>query len=163
MNASVPRRRARPVPAVLSAMAVAAVIALLAWALAGCDTSRDAASPSGSPTSTGLPDQAATRVVDVQSTRRALADGAAAIDVRTAEEYAAGHLTGARNISLADPDFDRRLSALDPDEDYVVYCASGRRAAEAITRMKESGFTGRLLNAGGFTDLRAAGLEVDAG
>lgn len=63
------------------------------------------------------------------------------LDVRTPEEYAAGHLPGARLIP-----HDRlaqRLAELDQvkDQELIVYCRSGRRAALAIDLLKRAGFS----------------------
>lgn len=61
------------------------------------------------------------------------------IDVRTPEEFAAGHLDGALLIDIKDASFDLKIAALDPNADYIVYCRSGNRSAQAVTRMREAG------------------------
>lgn len=63
------------------------------------------------------------------------------LDVRTAEEYAAGHVPGALNV--AHDQIEQRLSELAPhrDDEVVLYCRSGRRAALAIERLRAAGFT----------------------
>lgn len=63
------------------------------------------------------------------------------IDVRTPEEFAAGHLDGALLYNVQDPSFEANIAALDPTATYVVYCRSGNRSAQAIERMKAVGFT----------------------
>jgi len=63
------------------------------------------------------------------------------LDVRTPEEFAAGHLDGAILVDIKDPSFDTKLAALDPSVAYVVYCRSGNRSAQAVERMKAAGFT----------------------
>ena len=63
------------------------------------------------------------------------------LDVRTPEEFAAGHLDGAVLVDIKDPSFDTKLAALDPSVAYVVYCRSGNRSAQAVERMKAAGFT----------------------
>jgi phage shock protein E len=63
------------------------------------------------------------------------------IDVRTPAEFATGHLDGAVNIDVQSADFDERIAQLDPAGDYVVYCRSGNRSAQAITRMEALGFS----------------------
>ncbi|RIJ78762.1 rhodanese-like domain-containing protein [Nakamurella silvestris] len=63
------------------------------------------------------------------------------VDVRTPEEYTAGHLDGAVNISLAATDFRQRIDALPKDGNYMVYCRTGVRSAEATSIMKSAGFT----------------------
>jgi rhodanese-related sulfurtransferase len=80
----------------------------------------------------------------------------AVIDVRTADEWAGGHLDGAVNIDLQSADFASKIDALDHAANYVVYCHSGNRAGQAINYMQGAGFTGELMNAGGVAD--AAGM-----
>ncbi len=63
------------------------------------------------------------------------------LDVRTPEEFAAGHLDGAVLVDIKDPSFGEKLTALDPSAPYVVYCRSGNRSAQAVERMKAAGFT----------------------
>ena len=73
---------------------------------------------------------------------------AAVIDVRTPEEFAAGHLDGALNLDVQSAGFTEQLSSLDPTANYVVYCRSGNRSKAAIESMKSLGFTGTLTNGG---------------
>lgn len=82
------------------------------------------------------------------------------IDVRTADEFGAGHLEGAINIDVQSASFDAMASQLPADADYVVYCRSGNRSAAAIERLQALGFTS-LTNAGGLDAAAAAtGLDV---
>jgi rhodanese-related sulfurtransferase len=85
------------------------------------------------------------------------------IDVRTPEEYAAGHLDGATLIDIKDASFDAKIAELDPNASYIIYCRSGNRSAQAVERMKEAGFTnltdlGSLENAS-----EEAGIAIVAG
>ena len=73
---------------------------------------------------------------------------AAVIDVRTAEEFATGHLDGALNFDVQSAGFTEQLASLDPAANYVVYCRSGNRSTAAIESMKTLGFTGTLTNGG---------------
>jgi rhodanese-related sulfurtransferase len=61
------------------------------------------------------------------------------IDVRTVEEFAEGHVPGAINIPLASvPD---NLGAFgEMQTPIVMYCRSGRRAAEALEILSNAGF-----------------------
>lgn len=63
------------------------------------------------------------------------------LDVRTPEEYAAGHVVGARNIPHTQ--IAERLAELGDarDRDLVVYCRSGSRSAIALEKLREAGFT----------------------
>jgi phage shock protein E len=62
------------------------------------------------------------------------------LDVRTPEEYAAGHLPGAVNIPL--DLLATRLGELSGarERDIVVYCRTGRRSAEALGVLDKAGF-----------------------
>ncbi|MFI5370210.1 MAG: rhodanese-like domain-containing protein [Candidatus Eisenbacteria bacterium] len=72
---------------------------------------------------------------------RALVEGGARLlDVRTAAEFAAGHLPGAVNIPLQE--LDRRVRELGPkDAGIVVYCLSGHRSQRAHGMLVAGGFT----------------------
>lgn len=63
------------------------------------------------------------------------------LDVRTAEEFAEGHLEGAINIPVQV--LEVKLSSLPAkkDQDIVVYCRSGRRSATAKAILEKAGFT----------------------
>ena len=63
------------------------------------------------------------------------------VDVRTPEEFAAGHLPGADNIDWFGSGFLAECqSALDKDRPVMVYCRSGKRSAAAAVRLGKSGF-----------------------
>jgi rhodanese-related sulfurtransferase len=64
-----------------------------------------------------------------------LSDDTVIVDVRTPAEYATGHLDGAVNIDFQSPSFDDAVADLDSDADYVVYCQSGNRSAQAVSVM----------------------------
>lgn len=73
--------------------------------------------------------------------RIASGDAPLVLDVRTPEEFADGHLPGARNIphdDLAD-----RLDELgvSQDDEIVVHCHSGRRAIAAEATLRDAGYT----------------------
>lgn len=63
------------------------------------------------------------------------------LDVRTPEEFAAGHIEGAVNIDVSGSGFEAALGELDPEVPYAVYCRSGNRSATALAVMEHLGFT----------------------
>lgn len=73
------------------------------------------------------------------------------IDVRTAEEYAAGHVGQAVNIPYEE--IAQRISEVttEKDAEIYVYCRSGRRSGIAKAALDEAGFS-RVVNAGGLED-----------
>ena len=95
--------------------------------------------------------------VNTPAAEHAVEKGAAIIDVRTPEEYAAGHLKGAVNIDVEQADFTQRVAKLPTDKTYVVYCHSGNRATTASELMKKEGFE-HVINGGGYEALLMTGL-----
>lgn len=83
------------------------------------------------------------------------------LDVRTAEEYAAGHVPGARNI--AHELLPARLAELADarDRDIVVYCRSGRRSAIALETLRAAGFARIAQLEGDFLAWEAAQRPVE--
>jgi phage shock protein E len=74
------------------------------------------------------------------------------LDVRTPEEFAAGHVPGAINIPYTH--LPSRVSEIADagDKDVVLYCATGVRAERGAERLRENGFT-KLLHLDG--DMKA--------
>lgn len=62
------------------------------------------------------------------------------IDVRTPQEYSQGNIPNSININSNDPELEVKLSSLDKNEPYVLYCVSARRSAGVMKVMKEKGF-----------------------
>jgi rhodanese-related sulfurtransferase len=63
------------------------------------------------------------------------------IDVRSATEFAEGHVQGAINLDIENGAFEAKLSSLDKSVGYTLYCRSGRRSAIAAELMATAGFT----------------------
>ena len=62
------------------------------------------------------------------------------IDLRTASEFAGGHIAGAQNLDYRSPDFSRNLPAMDMDTAYLIHCASGGRSSQALVVFERLGF-----------------------
>lgn len=83
------------------------------------------------------------------------------LDVRTPEEFASGHVPGARNLS-----HDQLATRLDElaslrDKQVVLYCRSGRRSLLAADTLRKAGF-GRLLHLqGDFQAWQAAQQPIE--
>jgi rhodanese-related sulfurtransferase len=54
------------------------------------------------------------------------------VDIRTPQEFAAGHIKGAINLNMRDEDFAEKLAKLDKDKTYLMHCASGGRSGAVI-------------------------------
>jgi rhodanese-related sulfurtransferase/DNA-binding transcriptional ArsR family regulator len=82
------------------------------------------------------------------------------LDVRPAEEYAAGHLPGAVNIPL--DQLQRRLDELDRQQEIVAYCRGPHcvLAFDAVARLRAQGLQARRLE-DGYPEWKTAGLPVE--
>ena len=90
------------------------------------------------------------------------AGDAVVIDVRTPEEFKAGHVPGAVNLDLNAPDFDKKVEALDKNKTYLVHCQRGGRAAQAVERMRPH--LDKIFNfSGSMAAWTAAGMAVEKG
>jgi len=75
------------------------------------------------------------------------------IDVRTAQEFQAGHIPGALHIEhtqIAQQIFKAKVSK---DDQVILYCRSGRRSGLALDTLKQMGFT-NAKNYGGMEEAR---------
>lgn len=82
------------------------------------------------------------------------------LDVRPAEEFAAGHLPGAVNLPLGE--LEKRLAELPLGQPVVAYCRGPYcvLAYDAVAKLREAGFQARRLE-GGLPEWRRAGLPVE--
>jgi len=83
------------------------------------------------------------------------------IDVRTASEYAAGHVSQAVNIPY--DEITERIGEVtgDKDELIYVYCRSGNRSGIAKVALAQAGFT-RVVNLGSLESARRAAARQAA-
>lgn len=82
------------------------------------------------------------------------------LDVRTAEEFAAGRLAGAVHLDAEAPDFEERVKELDPDVSYLVYARNRDFSAPTAERLVRLGVE-RVVDAGAFGLLAIAGAELE--
>jgi phage shock protein E len=82
------------------------------------------------------------------------------LDVRTPEEFAAGHIAGAVNIPH--DQLAKRASELPQarNTEIAVYCRSGRRSAQALEWLGAQGYRRLLHLEGDFLGWQAAGRPV---
>jgi len=131
-------------PSAISRRALAAVAIVTVFVLSACSSGSSAISN-----------------VDAASFLTTAAQpGVTVVDVRTPEEYAAGHLQGAVNMNVEGPDFSTEIATLSKGNTVAVYCHSGRRSAMAADELAGSGFTSIVNLKGGIADLEAAGGAI---
>ena len=73
---------------------------------------------------------------------------AVAVDVREPDEYAVGHIPGAKLLPLGE--VNRRAAEVRPEKEatWLVYCRTGRRSAEAVQKLDALGYS-NLYDLGG--------------
>jgi sulfur-carrier protein adenylyltransferase/sulfurtransferase len=117
-----------------------------------------------SPTSAELLREIKSRIreVDPSAVREQLGNGSIVVDVRETEEFAQGHLPGAKHVPRGY--LESRIEGVTPDRDahLVLYCASGNRSAYAARTLSEDlGYTNVESMTGGITLWKDRGYEVE--
>src|SRR5436305_3213870 len=100
--------------------------------------------------------------VDPAVVREQVSNGAVVVDVREPEEWAAGHIPGARHVPKSY--LESRIEGAVPDrsQHVILYCASGNRSAWATRTLTEDlGYEHVENMAGGFTLWKDRGYEVE--
>lgn len=62
------------------------------------------------------------------------------IDVRTAREYKAGHIEGAKNIDFYAGNFASQFNKLNKNQPVFLYCRTGARSRHAANKLADMGF-----------------------
>jgi len=75
------------------------------------------------------------------------------LDVRTPQEFQQEHIPEAINIDVLNSNFKTEVAKLNHDDNYKVYCRTGRRSGQAIAIMKDLKFK-HLENIGGLEDAK---------
>jgi rhodanese-related sulfurtransferase len=84
---------------------------------------------------------------------------ASLIDVRSAEDYAKGHVAQAKNIPL-DQLANRAADVGSKDKPVIVMCATGSTAGKAASTLRAAGFTNVVNLMGGLGAWQSAGLPT---
>ncbi len=72
------------------------------------------------------------------------------VDVRTPEEFKAGHIKNALNINYLDDNFETQIQKLDKNRPVLLYCKAGVRSEKAAIVMQKLGFTALYNLEGGY-------------
>ena len=83
------------------------------------------------------------------------------LDVRTPREYAIGHIPGAVNLSRGLLEFGIWSVAPEKDENIVVYCRTGARAALAAKQLGDLGYKNVSAVSTGMLDWEQKGYPVE--
>lgn len=116
---------------------IVVAMVLLVASLSACGTNEDSAS--------GLHVN-----VNFEEAKALIDGGIALLDVRTPEEYAAGHIKEAKLLPLQE--LEARLDELDKNTPYLLICRSGNRSGQAQEILKEAGFAKTYNTLGGMNE-----------
>jgi len=84
------------------------------------------------------------------------------IDVRTPDEFAEGHIPGAKNVDFLGDDFEKQIAALPADRPLIVHCAAGNRSAKAVGKISAMQKFAQIFHLkSGFNGWKAAGKPVE--
>ncbi len=82
------------------------------------------------------------------------------LDVRSAGEFADGHVARASNIDVNAPDFAATVAPMDRNGPCVLYCQSGVRSTMAAEKLRELGFRFVYNFTGGMNEWKKTGRKV---
>lgn len=85
------------------------------------------------------------------------------LDVRPRDEFAAGHIPGAKNLDYDGHQFRKKVLNMDKDKKYIIYCKSGVRGEYFMGIMKELGFHHVYNILGGFVGWNISKLPLEEG
>ncbi len=100
--------------------------------------------------------------IDPAAAREQASNGAVVVDVREAEEWAAGHIPGAKHVPKSY--IETRIEGTVPDrsQHVILYCQSGNRSAWAArTMLEDLGYEHVESMTGGITLWKDRGYEVE--
>lgn len=100
--------------------------------------------------------------IPLEKVDQAIVDADVVVDVREADEFAAGHLPGAIHMSrgMLEFKFSANPALQSRDTKVLLYCKTSGRAALAATALHEMGYLNVQSIAGGFDAWAAAGKPV---
>jgi rhodanese-related sulfurtransferase len=114
------------------------------------------------PKADGGPSKTKIEHVDAEGAAKLIADKKAVVlDIRTPDEFKAGHIAGAKLIDFRAADFEKKLGELDKVKTYLVHCGSGGRSTRALETFKKLGFQSVVHFDGGFKAWEKAGQPVE--
>lgn len=100
--------------------------------------------------------------VDPSVVREQITNGAVLVDVRETDEFAAGHIPGARHVPRSHLESRIEGAVSDRTKHVILYCASGSRSAWAArTMLDDLGYDNVDSMTGGFTLWKDRGYEVE--
>lgn len=110
-----------------------------------------------------LSKSASASVTPAQTVQKMNSEKATVVDVRSADDFSAGHIKGAKHVSL--DQLEQQLAAVvkNKNNPVIFVCATGVRAGKAIGIAKKLGYEQGFIVAGGMKAWKEAGLPIASG
>jgi rhodanese-related sulfurtransferase len=86
---------------------------------------------------------------------------AVVVDVSEADEFALGHIGGAKNVPVGDAEAKLPTAVKNKATHVIFVCTTGARAARVAAVAKKLGFENTHVLAGGFKAWKAANLPIE--
>ena len=106
--------------------------------------------------------QRGTKVSTLEATQLMNKGKTLIVDIRTPEQFAKGHLNGARNIPLKDLAQREAELAKFKEKNVILVCQTGTQVAKAEAQLKKSGFTNVYCLDGGIAAWQTQNLPTVA-
>ncbi len=84
------------------------------------------------------------------------------IDVRSREDWNAGHARGAKHLERGEIEIEIEEQVPDLDQRIICYCGGGSRSALVAESLQKMGYRNVRSVSGGFRAWKAAGLPIEA-
>ncbi len=105
--------------------------------------------------------QSRVKEISVEEAREKVKSGAALIDVREDDEFAAGHARDAKHIGRGVIERDIIGAFPDKNAELILYCGGGYRSALAADNLQKMGYTNVLSMVGGLAAWTDAGAPTE--
>lgn len=99
--------------------------------------------------------------MDITTFNMESSDELVLIDVRTPDEFKAGHLKEAKNINVKDDAFIAEVKKVDKSKSVYLYCKAGGRSAAAAKILDSLGYKNIVNLDGGFDAWKKAGKPFE--
>ncbi|WP_462249909.1 rhodanese-like domain-containing protein [Ekhidna sp.] len=103
----------------------------------------------------------AVETIDAEKLIELQDNGVKVVDVRTAKEFAQGHIPGAINIDFYASDFVERMKTFKNDESIIIHCEVGGRSGKASKILEKESFSKIYDYTGGYKDWKMKGFEIE--
>lgn len=82
------------------------------------------------------------------------------LDIRTVEEFKAGHIPNSKHLPLSELDSGLKQAKIDSNKPIILVCLSGNRANTALAKLKKAGCKDVVCMEGGISAWNQAGMPL---